>query len=857
MGGIVDSIVDIISSVVDAIVDIIETIVEVVVDIVESVVDIVAGILGFDNDNQTVEQFEVHNQALFDDPDRNLYSETLYQTVIRNEDITASLLYDAVFRSGKNNLRQFIKFIGDGNYFESFPTVQSAIMAVNYGDVTAILNAIHSTPCTINNAALGSLFIPTWVKYWLQENKGYSKTSNSMGVVRTSNTSASSTSSSFTSSYATNHWTVAINDEIAFAEDFEADERWYVDLTNIVYNTATDDYTINVYRGTLTDTLVSLVPSKGTGVHYIINYYIDSDPLNELLFIYKVGAGTYTDLDDPSLDFDATSTALQILPAIPIRLNNTNFNDTTTTKSTQIQDLCEYLGIEADEVIDAVMEDVSTAGIADYENKVDHVFINFGVRIWDTSQAGMRYMFKLSENMYANQAVTEATYNSTPASDEKPYNQILVTAADYKYVFKYSYITFNHYTKATVDSDTSSVINGVYYSDMSRFDSSNILIQPYYVSSGKATYNVGYKADNLTEVNSYVSGSGVAAPGTPSSEASSWLQVTQRITYGGTLYDRDGVHGDNIMKPDAAFYMDGSQLTIVTRAEEETTNGQKFTFYQVVANGLNEYTLHAPIAMLRVVDAATTQFKMVKFNIANQNDLMVPFSYDLVETFPNSDMTQLFLAAAHVSLYVAHYEVIETPWWAKLLQIIQVVLIIIAIVTFNPATFDLAIAIGEFAKKVLIQMLIKQIVVKIAEKISPELAMIVGAYLLWEYGGVKELDFSVFSDLAQLFSSFADIMNTVITVITEEDLGEIEREKINALAIHNAGIEDLAAIRKALRLDYKGEPINLVNESVRGTIRIMSPVEYMAYWENFNQIGFMDYDYEQKINSVFDVPQYA
>ncbi len=854
MGGIVDSIVDIISNVVDAIVDIIETIVEVVVDIVESVVDIVAGILGFDNDDQTVEQFEVHNQALFDDPDRNLYSETLYQTVIRNEDITANLLYDAVFRSGKNNLRQFIKYIDDGNYFESFPTVHSAIMAVDYGDVTAVLNSINSTPCTINNAALGSLFIPTWVKYWLQENKGYSKTSNSMGVVITSNTPASSTSSSFTSSYATNHWTVAINDEIAFAEDFEADERWYVDLTNIVYNTATDDYTINVYRGTLTDTMVSLVPSKGTGVHYIINYYIDSDPLNELLFIYKVGAGTYTDLDDPSLDFDATSTALQILPAIPIRLNNTNFNDTTTTKSTQIQELCEYLGIEADEVIDAVMEDVATAGITDYENKVDHVFINFGVRIWDTSQAGMRYMFKLSENMYANQAVTEATYNSTPASDEKPYNQILVTAADYKYVFKYSYITFNHYTKATVDSDTSSVINGVYYSDMSRFDSSNILIQPYYVSSGKATYNIGYKADNLSEVNSYVSGSGVAAPGTPSSEASSWLQVTQRITYGGTLYDRDGVHGDNIMKPDAAFYMNGSQLTIVTRAEEETTNGQKFTFYQVVANGLNEYTLHAPIAMLRVVDAATTKFKMVKFNIANQNDLMVPFSYDLVKDLPNSHVSSLFMASAHISLYVAHYEVVEVPFWAKLLKIISVILIIIAIVTFNPATFKLDMA---FIKKMVTQMIIKKIVVHIASKISPELAMIVGAYLLWEYGGVKELDFSVFADLAQLFSSFADIMNTVITVVTEEDLGEIKREATYEQAKYDAEMKDLAAIRKDLRLDYKGEPINLVNESIRGTIRTMSPVEYLAYYENFNQIGFMDYDYEQKINSVFDVPQYA
>jgi len=1058
MGGIIDSIVDIITDVIDTVVDVIITIVDVVIDVVEAIVDVAADLLGFDSDSQTVEQFEVHNQSLFEDPDRTSIAEVVKNSVLRNEDIASNILFSEVFQSGKKNINQFVNHIANNNYFEDFPTVQANIMYVDYTEITSELNTIHGTPCTIEYATLGTLFVSTWIKYWLQQNKSYNVTANT--IVYSSTT-------------------------------------YTVDVYASSYNTATDDYTLQFSNSSGNIVPSYKAPSKPTNLHYIVNYHKDSVPLSTILFVYKVGSGTYTDLDDPTLEFgDAGSTALRILPAIPLRSNNVNFNTTTTTKSTQIIDTVKKLGLQADELIDAVMEDVADAGIVDYANKVDHVFLNFGVRIWDTSQIGINYLYRFMSVLYANQGTTEGIYNATPSTDEKPYNSIIVTASDYKYVFKFAYIKYKHSTLAEIDADASSLINAAYYSNLAKFTSgapgNNDLINTYYVSSGNPGYNVGYKASNITQVNAYLAGTLTQESGyTP--EAANWLQPTQRMSYSGTLINADdSTNTSGVLKPDNVYtqsttvsteqhdadswgyayaenfapsdniqgvtvasrrsgsactygysfgitsdnsgiwvnhgcratfnveynsaisenknisdysfvgttsatnkswsisqlesnlfdnnmttywstlaYANGTwsgkphitvdlgtaavftkfkfvphawhdyvshntqyetklqysdnnsswtdtgdtasgthsngsytyvylnnthttahrywrfaiktltdsvypsnqgylrelsatyenntlpSLQLVNRAEEVTTQGQNFTFYQCVINGLNAYTIQAPIAMLRVVDAATTKFKMVKFNISNQNDLMVPFSYDLVKNLPNSHVSSLFMASAHVSLYVAHYEVIEVPWWAKLLQIIQIVLIIISIVTFNPATFDFAIAIGEFAKKVLIQMLIKEIVVKIAEKISPELAMIVGAYLLWEYGGAKELDFSEFSDLAQLFGDISDIMSNVITVITEQDLGEIERDKTEALAIYNANIEDLAQIRKDLRLDYKGDPISLVNESVRGTIRTMSPVEYLAYYENFNQIGFMDYDYEQKINGVFEVPQYA
>jgi hypothetical protein len=261
--------------------------------------------------------------------------------------------------------------------------------------------------------------------------------------------------------------------------------------------------------------------------------------------------------------------------------------------------------------------------------------------------------------------------------------------------------------------------------------------------------------------------------------------------------------------------------------------------------------------MLRVVDAATGVFKMVKFNIANQNDLMVPFSYDLVKDLPNSHVSSLFMASAHISLYVAHYEIIEISFWAKLLKIIAVVLFIIAIVTFNPATFKLDMA---FIKKMVTQMIIKKIVVHIASKISPELAFIVGVALQVRWGLAKDMNFDAltFLDFAKLFAGFADILSTVVLVIVEQDLGAIEREKTEGLAKYNAGIEDISEIRKDLRLDANGEYIPWINESVRGTINPMDCSRYLALSvTNFNQIGFADFDYDQKINNTFKVSQFG
>ena len=92
---------------------------------------------------------------------------------------------------------------------------------------------------------------------------------------------------------------------------------------------------------------------------------------------------------------------------------------------------------------------------------------------------------------------------------------------------------------------------------MSRFDADDILVNRYYVSSGKGTYNVGYKADDLDEVQDFLDGSGVVNPGDTSTEASNWLQVTERMVYNNTtpvLQESDGSVSDLVhLTPDLIY----------------------------------------------------------------------------------------------------------------------------------------------------------------------------------------------------------------------------------------------------------------------------------------------------------------
>jgi hypothetical protein len=760
-----------IASIFTAIIDIIVSIVEAVIAIVEMIVQLIMILLGWDSgSSQTIEYYEVHNIPLFNDVDKkNPLLQSVIQSILEDKDIATSLIYNLTFRSLKGNVRDFLQFIDNGNYFENFPTVESYILTIDYTELTAALNTLNSVPCTPEGSYLRALSKSDWVKYWLQENKEYNVGTNTLGTdySTTSTSPASIAADTVNVTPSTNHFDISITSGIATSDEVFADERWQVNLNTIVYNSVPDTYTIQVYNaptvGSITRTLPYTAPTKPTQLHYVSTYYRDSAPTRKYLFIYQVGSGTYTDLDTIETPIDQDGTTIEALPAVPLRISNANYTTFGATKRAQIEGLLDIIHLDAEEVLNAVLED---PGVASNLGDVDNIYVNFGVRMWDTSQAGMSYLFNMFENLYPSQGVTQGTYNNTAAGDDKPQNNIITTTDDNKLAFQWSYITYTHTSLTTINASSGSTENGIYYSDMSKF-SGGILVYPYYVSSGKGTYNVGYKADDLDEVQDFLDGNGVINPGTTTAEAANWLQVTERMSYNNptpALLESDNSAATlKYLTPDLVYENNGSGvLRLLQQASPETTIGQSITYYCVKPSGLDAYTVVSPIAALKVIDGATGRFNVVKFNLGNKADLMAPFVHNFIKDLSNTKVSQLFLAGCHVSIYIAHYEVIEQAGMSFLEALVMIVVIIVVVViivmtagaagpvlgpilgaigsgAFAQAFFLFLAALPQLLMKFAVQMIIKIIITEIAGD-NEMLAMILNVVAMaamasWE-GGV-------------------------------------------------------------------------------------------------------------------------
>jgi hypothetical protein len=683
-----------VASILSAVVDVIVGIVEAVVQVVEMIVQLIMVLLGYDGGStQIVEYYEVHNIPLFDDPDnKNPLLNSLIRSIVNDQDIASNLIYHTAFRSLKGNVKDFMDFIDNGNYFENFPTVESYILTIDYTELTAALNTLNGVPCTPEGSYLRALSKKDWVQYWLQENKEYNVGTNTMGVdySTTSTSAATPASDTVQVTASTNHFDIDITSEMTTSDEVFADERWQVNLNTIVYNAVPDTYTVQVYNtanvGGITRTLSYTVPSKPTQLHYVSFYYRNSAPSRQYLFIYKVGEGTYSDLDTIEDPIDQDGTTIEALPAVPLRLANSNYTTFGATKKNQIEDLLDKIHLDAETMLDTILNESGTS-----PGDLDHVYVNFGVRMWDTSQAGMSYLFTMFENLYPSQGVTQGTYNNAPAGDDKPQNNILITTDDNKLAFQWSYITYEHTSLTDINANSGSVENGIYYSDMSKFGDDNLLKHNYYVSSGKGTYNVGYKADDLSEVQDFLDGNGVTNPGTTSGEATNWLQVTERLSYNNptpNLLESDNSAATlKYLTPDLVYENNGSGvLRLVQQASPETTIGQSMTYYCVKPSGLDAYTVAAPIASVRVVDGASGKFKVVKFNLGNKTDLMLPFIHNFIKDLSNTQVSKLFLAGAHASIYIAHYEKIVQEGMSFLMALVMIIIIIVII--YFTFTFD-------------------------------------------------------------------------------------------------------------------------------------------------------------------------
>jgi hypothetical protein len=239
---------------------------------------------------------------------------------------------------------------------------------------------------------------------------------------------------------------------------------------------------------------------------------------------------------------------------------------------------------------------------------------------------------------------------------------------------------------------------------------------------------------------------------------------------------------------------------------------------------------------------------MVSFNLAETYDLMIPMSYDMVKDLPNAHVSSLFVAAAHISLYVAHYEVISTPLWVKLLKIVQVVIFIIALMTApNIAKF-----IATIIKQVVTNLVIKKIVTELA-KISPELAVLaVGAYMY--YGGkLDDIDWTKFGDIFEVLGDLSNLIADVIETYVYEEDEDLRDEKAKQDAINERKMDPLHEYWEDTFQDRDGNSLDLARSGRNVLINPMMPAQYISNSvTDFNLIGFGDFDYDMKYKQFLE-----
>ena len=145
-----------VASVFTAVVDVVVSIVETIVQVVEVAIQAVMVLLGFDGGStQVIEYFEVFNVPLFTDVDhKNPLQQSLLKSILQDKDLAGDLIYHLAFRTLKGNVKEFMDYIDEGNYFEGFPTVESHILVIDYDEVTDVLDTINSAACTIETAFL-------------------------------------------------------------------------------------------------------------------------------------------------------------------------------------------------------------------------------------------------------------------------------------------------------------------------------------------------------------------------------------------------------------------------------------------------------------------------------------------------------------------------------------------------------------------------------------------------------------------------------------------------------------------------------------------------------------------------------
>jgi len=791
-----------------------------------------------------IKTFEVYNQPLFAYPDTGDMSYAILYGILHDEDQSVHMKRRMISGMNMGHLRRFNRRL-DNEYPYGYPAVETNINVEVTSEIQAIIDSTFGVPMSVGYVHAGNLTDFDWIIYCLSTL--YKVQSDFIYFADYSEGCLNSN-------------TVQLPDprdpvDYIFGTIVGAYYEWggtpYVRV----------EYVLGGDTPTTIQQIFEIdVPSKPSGQYYIgsCESCVGLEWMYRIWF-YDVDDGTYPDLDLPDMFYGSEVGFTECFPAVPVRIRNVNFNDPASDlDEDEIKKLLRIFGIKPDVMIDEVM---SSPEVTD-PDQMDNVFSNFGVRVWDESEAGRQYLYTFFSEVLTYFVAAGADENQTECietlvdvpDDEgatifaQPCSSITVDTEHTLCKTYFSSIVNTFYTMAEVDA--SAELSAIYYSDTGKFHS----------SSGEFLRPAGYTAMRQWEVEAWLNGGGTRSHRQipPGDDGWDHLKPAVRISdWPGVIYNPDGsVSSTDELIPETVYEKHLGAIKMIAPEPEEDV--REITYYAILPTGLDAITVYGIGGQVFVSDTEYPQFsRYVQLKSNNTNQLTVPFMFGIVENIYDDgqmhDKVDALVCSMHMSIYVANVEYVSIPWWMVIVKVIMFIVIIIvaiycqACLPFFTQLVGTQVAIFEAILYATMMYYIASTIFKILSSINPWLSIassvIMALYGSYSSGALSLANLSAMT-LPQMLSMIMNIMSQAIKVATTF-MSEDNKDEFNL--IQDSYIEEI----NELRMLDGGNDYSKYSDTVlnalygENTVTVIAPIDPEAYFnkvEEFANIGFSLYD---------------
>jgi hypothetical protein len=518
-----------------------------------------------------------------------------------------SIEYLHYYGGRRATLRQLTNKLSTETYYQGFAEVNIGNNYVPASLVKARINPSDPSAVTITNSSITVLDYAGWASAYFVNEFG-------LNVI-------------------TNRFIV---DNVEFSVDFST--------ANSV------DNTIEITNITTSIATVLDLPPEPVGSAYNVTYTVTTagDPpivSSVRTWTYEIGSGVYPELDTYTTLPENDPTVFQILPPLDIRRDG-NFLYNDVGRHADYDDYAERLGIDSEAIADEFAKQ-------DNMDKLDHVTINYGVKLKAQDKHSLRYCIDFIKKLKALAYThtfdyevngttdnvekgfnTQDTYGYTDAANttsetshsytakelvDVPGIDLIISFDDVAYGIKYSHIEIQHHTKTQVDAN--SVLSGV------RDDPIDESI------FGRVRTKHKYKSIVNNDFANTSTITGVTIP---------------PVVWG---------------------WLNGVMSNLVT------STVSTITYYKINEDdSLDSYMIVGPVMAHYVRDAQSGKHKLVYINLQSaEGDINFPLDWRIVKGYNNQVLTALSISSIHFVMYYAYWEQKEVWNWNLIMIIIMVV----------------------------------------------------------------------------------------------------------------------------------------------------------------------------------------